>query len=57
LCRVMRLPGKGSEIGEEIDGSLVWDYVKAGRIKDVSSYCAGDVERCRMIHKRLTWAS
>lgn len=56
LCRAFGIDGKGSEIGEEIDGSQVWDFVKAGRIADVARYCAGDVERARQIHKRLTFA-
>ena len=55
LCRAFGIDGKGSEIGEKIDGSMVWDFVKAGRIADVAKYCAGDVERVRSIHKRLTF--
>ena len=55
LCRVFKLDAKGAEIGEEIDGSKVWDFVKAGRIADVSTYCGGDVERTREIHKRLSF--
>ena len=56
LCNVFGLPTKGSEIGEEIDGSNVWDFVKAGRISDVAKYCKGDVERVRAIHKRMTFS-
>lgn len=56
LCKALSIPGKGSELdGEEIDGSKVWDFVKAGRIKDVATYCAADVERVRLIHKRMTF--
>lgn len=55
LCRVFGIPSKGSEIGEEMDGSKVWDFVKAGRIEDVAKYCAGDVERVRTLHKRMTF--
>lgn len=55
LCRAFGIDTKGSEIGEEIDGSQVWDFVKAGRIADVARYCAGDVERVRQIHRRLTF--
>jgi len=57
LCRAFGIAAKGSEIGEEIDGSKVWDFVKAGRIEDVAKYCAGDIERTREIHKRLTFQS
>jgi hypothetical protein len=56
LCRVFGIPTKGTEIGDEIDGSKVWDFVKAGRIKDVALYCGGDVERVREIHRRMTFA-
>ena len=55
LCNVFGLAAKGSEIGEEIDGSKVWDFVKAGRIEEVSTYCGGDVVRTREIYKRLTF--
>lgn len=57
LCKAFGIDGKGSEVGEEIDGSKVWDFVREGRIADVAKYCAGDVERTRHIHKRLTFAS
>ena len=57
MCKAFGVDGKGSEIGEEIDGSKVWDFVRDGRIADVAKYCAGDVERTRHIHKRLTFAS
>lgn len=57
LCKAFEIDGKGSEIGEEIDGSMVWDFVRDGRIADVAKYCAGDVERTREIHKRLTFES
>lgn len=57
LCRVFGIPTKGAELGgEEIDGSMVWDFVQAGRIKDVATYCGGDVERVREIHRRMTFA-
>lgn len=54
LCRVMGIPTKGTEIGDEIDGSKVWDFVLAGRISDVALYCGGDVERVREIYRRMT---
>jgi hypothetical protein len=55
LCKVFGLDAKGSEIGEEIDGSKVWDFVKDGRIEDVAKYCEGDVERTRQVYKRLNF--
>jgi hypothetical protein len=56
LCRALGLPGKGSEIGAEIDGSKVWDFVADGRIAEVAEYCKGDVERVRAVFRRLTFA-
>lgn len=57
LCEVLNLPRKGSEIGEEIDGSMVWDFVRDGKIAQVAKYCEGDVDRVREIFKRLTFSS
>jgi predicted PolB exonuclease-like 3'-5' exonuclease len=56
LCKVFDLDAKGTEIGDEIDGSKVWDFVRDGRIDDVATYCMGDVERTRAIYKRLTFS-
>ena len=55
LCRVFGIPTKGAEIGDEIDGSKVWDFVQAGRVADVATYCGGDVDRVREIHRRMTF--
>lgn len=56
LAKAMGLQLKGSEIGDEIDGSKVWDFVRDGRIADVAKYCCGDIERTRGIHRRMTFA-
>ncbi|HEM7567180.1 TPA: hypothetical protein U2J78_005052 [Serratia marcescens] len=55
LCSVLGLDAKGSETGEDIDGSKVWDFVSAGKIDVVAEYCKGDVSRVREIHKRMTF--
>jgi hypothetical protein len=55
LCRVLGVDAKGSELGDEIDGSKVWDFVKAGRIEDVVTYNGGDVRRARDLYRRLTF--
>jgi len=55
LCKIFGIPLKGSEIGEEMDGSKVWDFYQAGRIKDIAAYCEGDVERTRHVYKRMTF--
>jgi 3'-5' exonuclease len=56
LCRILGIDAKGSELGDEIDGSRVWDFVKEGRIADVATYCGGDVHRARECYRRLTFA-
>ena len=55
LCRAFGVSQKGSEIGEQIDGSKVWDFVQAGKIDLVAKYCGADVERARELHKRMTF--
>jgi len=49
LCRALGIPGKP----HDIDGSKVWDAVREGRIGDVVTYCDGDVERLRAVHRRI----
>lgn len=55
LCRVLGIDAKGSELGDEIDGSKVWDFIKAGKIEEVAIYNAGDVNRARDLYRRLTF--
>lgn len=51
LCRAL---GIASPKGE-LDGSKVWDFVKAGRTQEVADYCAADVEAVRAVHRRMTF--
>jgi len=39
----------------ELDGSKVWDWVQAGRIKEVGEYCIKDVEATRAVFKRMLY--
>lgn len=56
LCKALGIPGKGSELGgEAIDGSKVWDYVQAGRIADIATYCRADVARVREVYRRMNF--
>lgn len=57
LCKAFSLDAKGSNVDGDIDGSKVWDFVKAGRIADVAKYCAGDVTSTRAVYKRLTFVN
>lgn len=50
LCKVLGIQCKG-----DLDGSKVWDYVKAGRLEEVAAYCVEDVERVRALHRRMTF--
>lgn len=53
VCSVLGVARKGTEIGEGIDGSKVWDFWKAGRIEELVLYCAGDVSRVRELYQRM----
>lgn len=48
ICKAFGLEGKGG-----IDGSKVWDYVKAGKIKEVAEYCKDDVKKTRSLYNRM----
>lgn len=37
----------------DVDGSMVWDMYKAGRIAEIEDYCAADVEIVRELYKRI----
>lgn len=50
LGEVLTGTGKG-----EMDGSKVWNAVKAGRIDDVAKYCCDDVEKTRQVYRRMTF--
>lgn len=53
LCKALSIPSpKGA-----IDGSKVWDFVKAGEIQQVAEYCAKDVDATRAVHRRMTFAA
>lgn len=51
LCRALGIPGKP----DGIDGALVWDYVRDGRLDEVVAYCKSDVDRTRAIYRRMTF--
>jgi hypothetical protein len=53
LCKALGI--QSSKNG--MDGSQVWDYVKAARLSDVATYCNGDVEDVRMVHKLMTFSA
>ncbi len=51
LCKAL---GVKSPKGD-LDGSKVWDYVKAGRLAEVADYCARDVDATRCVHRLMTF--
>lgn len=55
LCEALGLDPNGTEIGQEIDGSKVWEFVQAGRVDEVARYCDADVERVRTAYERMTF--
>lgn len=56
ICTALGIARKGTEIGEDIDGSRVWEFYAAGRLDELETYCAGDVSRVREIYKRMVFA-
>lgn len=52
LCFALGIEGKPSDI----DGSKVWDFVKAGKLVEVVEYNKDDVFKVREIYKRLTFS-
>ena len=40
----------------DIDGSMVWDYVREGRIAEIAAYCENDIDLTRALHRRMTFA-
>ena len=50
LCKALGIEGKPGDI----DGSKVWDFVKAGDIGRVQGYNADDVEKVRKIYARIS---
>jgi hypothetical protein len=51
ICKLLGIPGKGG-----ITGADVWPMVEAGDIEGVAAYCRADVERTRLMFKRMTFA-
>ena len=51
LCKALGIEGKPSDIS----GANVWDYFKAGGIDRIQRYNEDDVEKNRMIYKRLNF--
>jgi len=41
---------------ENLDGSKVYPYYKAGRLDEISEYCKRDVDTVRQVYRRLTFA-
>jgi predicted PolB exonuclease-like 3'-5' exonuclease len=39
----------------DLDGSKVWDYYKAGKIKEICKYCKQDVAITRAIYDKMTF--
>lgn len=51
ICKALGINGKP----DDIDGSKVWDFVKAGKIDRVAEYNRDDVEKNRNIYKRMNF--
>ena len=51
LCKALGIEGKPNDI----DGSKVWDFVKAGEVERVAEYNRDDVWKNREIYKRMNF--
>lgn len=51
LCKALGIEGKP----DDIDGSKVWDFVKAGNVERVAEYNEWDVEQLRKVYNRLNF--
>ena len=51
LAKALGLKGKP----DSIDGSKVWDFYKAGKIKEIAEYNIDDVDQCRQIYNRINF--
>jgi hypothetical protein len=51
LAKVLNLPTSK----DEMDGSMVWDYFKQGRIEEINKYCMKDVELTRKVYYKMTF--
>lgn len=51
ICEALGIPVKS----DGIDGSKVWDEVKAGNAAAVAAYCMEDVTATREVYKRMTF--
>lgn len=50
ICKSLGHEGK-----QGMDGSQVWDYVKAGRYDEVFQYCKDDVEMTRWLYNKMNF--
>lgn len=51
LCKALGIEGKP----DDIDGSKVWDFYKAGKIERIAEYNADDIVKVRKIFNRLNF--
>lgn len=51
LAKVLGLPSSK----DEMDGSMVWQYFKDGRLDEICKYCMKDVELTRLVYYRMTF--
>jgi hypothetical protein len=52
LCKALGLPGKS----DDIDGSKVWDFYKAGKLEEIGLYNIDDVVKVRDVFNRLNFS-
>jgi hypothetical protein len=50
LCKIL-----GIEKADPVDGSQVYQLLKAGKLDDIIAHCKSDVEATREVHRKLTF--
>ena len=51
LAKVLGLPSSK----DDMDGSMVWQYYKDGKMEDICKYCMKDVELTRQVYYKMTF--
>lgn len=51
LAKVLGLPSSK----DDMDGSMVWQYYKDGKMEDICTYCMKDVELTRLVYYKMTF--
>ena len=57
LVAAMGIETEADDTVADMDGSMVWDMVQAGRLDEVLKYNKLDVEKVIQMYRRMTWTT